>query len=97
MAIKRSNRPLAEARNSSDRASAPRRIDPLRDRDGHPSTRAHTNTAYFAWSRDFDIVWLSEPRATHSRNLGANDSAVIAVYDSSQTWGTPARGIQLFG
>src|SRR5215218_1004207 len=28
-----------------------------------PSGRAHTNTAYFAWSRDFDIVWLSEPRS----------------------------------
>ena len=58
---------------------------------------AHINTAYFAWSPEFDIVWLSEPHATHSRNLRANDSAAIAVYDSSQTWGEPDRGIQLFG
>jgi uncharacterized protein YhbP (UPF0306 family) len=59
--------------------------------------RAHINTAYFAWSPAFDIVWMSEPRATHSRNLRGNDSVAIAVYDSSQTWGKPDRGIQLFG
>ncbi len=58
---------------------------------------AHVNTAYFAWSATFDIVWLSEPRATHSRNLRANGSVAIAVYDSGQTWGEPDRGIQLFG
>jgi uncharacterized protein len=62
-----------------------------------PRGRAHVNTAYFAWSRDLEIVWLSEPRATHSRNLRANESAAVAVYDSTQTWGRPDRGIQLFG
>lgn len=59
--------------------------------------RAHVNTAYFAWSGAFDIVWLSEPRAKHSRNLRANETVAIAVYDSSQTWAKPDRGIQLFG
>jgi len=55
------------------------------------------NTAYFAWTPDLRIVWLSEPQARHSRNLRANASAAVAVYDSSQTWGKPDRGIQLFG
>jgi uncharacterized protein YhbP (UPF0306 family) len=59
--------------------------------------RAHVNTAYFAWSNELDLIWLSEPSATHSRNLRANTSVAIAVYDSSQTWGEPDRGIQLFG
>ena len=97
MAIERSNRPVAAARMA---ATARRLLD--------ASTlcaiatvtaegRAHLNTAYFAWSSDFDIVWLSEPRARHSRNLRANDSVAIAVYDSTQTWGKPDRGIQLFG
>ena len=27
-----------------------------------PSGRAYVNTAYFAWTRDYDIVWLSAPR-----------------------------------
>ena len=62
-----------------------------------PRGRAHANTAYFAWAPDLRIVWVSEPRAQHSRNLRANPSAAVAVYDSSQTWGKPDRGIQLFG
>jgi uncharacterized protein YhbP (UPF0306 family) len=60
-------------------------------------SRAHVNTAYFAWSPDFDIVWMSEPNARHSRNLRANNTVAVAVFDSGQTWGGPDRGIQLFG
>jgi uncharacterized protein YhbP (UPF0306 family) len=59
--------------------------------------RAHINTAYFAWTPELDIVWLSEPRARHSRNIRANDSVAITVYDSAQTWAHPDCGIQLFG
>lgn len=55
------------------------------------------NTAYFAWNPELDVVWLSEPRALHSRNLRANRSAAVAVFDSGQSWGKPDRGIQLFG
>jgi uncharacterized protein YhbP (UPF0306 family) len=62
-----------------------------------PRGRAYVNTAYFAWAPDLRIIWLSEPRARHSRNLRANRSAAIAVYDSTQAWGKPDRGIQLFG
>lgn len=58
---------------------------------------AHVNAAYFAWSPEFDVVWLSEPLAKHSRNVRANDSVGVTVYDSSQTWGGPDHGIQLFG
>jgi uncharacterized protein YhbP (UPF0306 family) len=97
MAIEQSNRPLAAGR-----------IDAIAKQLLDSSTlcaiatvtaagRAHINTAYFAWSDDFDIVWLSEPRARHSRNLAASASAAITVYDSSQTWGKPDRGVQLFG
>jgi uncharacterized protein YhbP (UPF0306 family) len=62
-----------------------------------PGGRAHVNTAYFAWSHELEVVWLSEPRATHSRNVRANPSVAIAVYESDQSWGEPDRGIQLFG
>ena len=62
-----------------------------------PNGRAYVNTAYFGWAPDLRIVWLSEPRARHSRNLRANPSVAISVYDSGQTWGEPDRGIQLFG
>jgi uncharacterized protein YhbP (UPF0306 family) len=62
-----------------------------------PGGRAHVNTAYFAWTDVFEIVWLSERRARHSLNLRADPRAAIAVYDSTQTWGGSDRGIQLFG
>jgi uncharacterized protein YhbP (UPF0306 family) len=62
-----------------------------------PSGRPHINTAYFAWSDGFELVWLSEPSATHSRNLRAKGAAAISVYDSNQQWGKADRGIQLFG
>lgn len=58
---------------------------------------AHVNTAYFAWGAELDVVWLSEPAATHSHNLGGNPTCAIAVYDSTQSWGNPDRGIQLIG
>jgi uncharacterized protein YhbP (UPF0306 family) len=62
-----------------------------------PDGRAHVNTAYFAWSSEFEIVWLSAPEARHSRNLRATGSAAVAVFRSTQTWGGSDRGIQLFG
>ena len=62
-----------------------------------PNGRAHVNTAYFAWSDVLELVWLSEPLATHSTNIRANPAVAIAVYDSTQRWGRPDRGIQLFG
>ena len=97
MAIERSNRPVAAARLAATArglldASTLCAIATVTADGG-----AHVNTAYFAWSPDFEIVWLSEPRARHSRNLRANSSVAIAVYDSTQTWGKPDRGIQLFG
>jgi uncharacterized protein YhbP (UPF0306 family) len=97
MAIERSNRPVAAARIA---ATARRLLDAstlCAIATVNANSSAHLNTAYFAWSRHFDIVWLSEPQARHSRNLRANDSIAIAVYDSSQTWGKADRGIQLFG
>jgi uncharacterized protein YhbP (UPF0306 family) len=58
---------------------------------------AHINTAYFAWSPRLELVWLSDPAASHSRNLRVRRAAAVAVYDSRQRWGTPDRGLQLFG
>jgi uncharacterized protein YhbP (UPF0306 family) len=62
-----------------------------------PRGGVHINTAYFAWSPGFDLVWLSDPGAKHSHNLVAHPGVAIAVYDSTQVWGEPDRGIQLFG
>lgn len=97
MTIERSKRPLAAARIA---ATARRLLDVTTlcaIATVSNGGRVHINTAYFAWSRTFDLVWLSDSHARHSRNLRANDGVAIAVYDSSQTRGRPDRGIQLFG
>ncbi|HMI98524.1 MAG TPA: pyridoxamine 5'-phosphate oxidase family protein [Gaiellaceae bacterium] len=97
MAIERSKRPIAASRMAA-MARKLLNASPLCAIATVASEgRAHVNTAYFAWSPQFDLVWLSEPRAKHSRNVRANDTAAVAVYDSSQVWGKPDRGIQLFG
>jgi uncharacterized protein YhbP (UPF0306 family) len=62
-----------------------------------PDERAHINTAYFAWTSAFEIVWLSAPEARHSRNIRRHPSVAIAVFDSTQKWGGYDRGIQVFG
>ncbi len=97
MAIKHSKRPVSVARMT---ALAHRLLEASTlcaiatvSADGS----AHINTAYFAWSPKLDLVWLSDPRSKHSRNVRAGDSAAVVVYDSNQSWGKPDRGIQLFG
>lgn len=62
-----------------------------------PRGGAYVHTAYFAWSPEFDLFWLSDLDAEHSRNLRADPTAAIAVFDSTQSWGGSDRGIQLFG
>jgi uncharacterized protein YhbP (UPF0306 family) len=97
MAIERSRRPVAVARMTS-MAYALLDAAPLcAIATAKPNGDPHVNTAYFAWNSTFEVVWLSEPRARHSRNLRSNEAATIAVYDSSQPWDRPGRGIQLFG
>lgn len=62
-----------------------------------PRNKAHINHMYFAWSSGFDVFWISDPDSVHSRNLEKNSSAAVTIYKSTQTWGRPDRGIQLFG
>src|SRR5438105_3450867 len=97
MPIERSRRPVAAARIS---AAARRLLDAstlCAIATVSSGGRAHVNTAYFACSPELDLVWLSDPSAEHSRNVRGSGTVAIAVYDSSQTWGNPDRGIQLFG
>jgi uncharacterized protein YhbP (UPF0306 family) len=58
---------------------------------------AYVNTAYFASNRELHLVWLSDPDATHSRNIQETRTTAITVYDSTQMWGKPDRGMQLSG
>jgi uncharacterized protein YhbP (UPF0306 family) len=97
MAIERSKRPIASARLARTARSLLDASTLCAIATVGPGGRAHVNTAYFAWTPEFELVWMSEPRARHSRNIRTNGSAAIAVYDSTQVWGRPDRGIQLHG
>lgn len=97
MAIERSRRPIAADRMAT---TARRLLDAstlCAIATVAPGGHGHVNTAYFAWSPEFDLVWMSEPSAKHSRNVHANTTVAIAVYDSGQSWGKLDCGIQLFG
>jgi uncharacterized protein YhbP (UPF0306 family) len=97
MAIRRSSRPVSSERI----ARAARRLLDASTlcaiATTSPRGRPHVNTAYFAFTNQFDVVWVSERSARHSINLRANAASAVVVYDSSQRWGGPDRGIQLFG
>jgi uncharacterized protein YhbP (UPF0306 family) len=97
MTIERSRRPVAAERIVATARRLLRASTLCAIATATPAGRAHVNTAYFAWTDGFDLVWLSDPSAGHSRNVRANPSVAIAVHGPSQTWGGPDRGIQLFG
>lgn len=62
-----------------------------------PAGRAHINTGYVAYSRDLELYFLSDPNSRHCRNLAANPSMGMTIFDSTRVWGGSDRGVQLFG
>lgn len=62
-----------------------------------PGHRAHIHTAYVAPSPDLEFYFLSDPASVHAQNLARNPSMSMAVFRTSQHWGSADRGAQLFG
>ena len=62
-----------------------------------PDHRAHINTAYYCYSDELELYFLSHPSSHHCRNLSANPSMALTVFSSAQKWGGQDRGLQLFG
>ena len=59
--------------------------------------RAHINTAYFCYTPDLVLYFLSDPASRHCRNLERNRSLAMTIFRSAQEWGGQDRGLQLFG
>lgn len=59
--------------------------------------RPHINTAYFCFSDELELYFLSHPSSLHCRNLSTNASMAMAIFSSSQAWGGADQGVQLFG
>ena len=49
-----------------------------------PGNRAHIYTAFVAVSRNLDLYFLSDPESLHCRNLEANPSMAMTIFDSRQ-------------
>jgi uncharacterized protein YhbP (UPF0306 family) len=59
--------------------------------------QAYVNTAYFSYSENLELYFVSHPGSGHCRNLETNPSMAMTVFSSSQAWGSPDQGLQLFG
>lgn len=53
------------------------------------------NTVCFSFTEDFNLYFLTYPTAQHSKNLEANNSIAITVFDTHQE--PKKRGLQIFG
>lgn len=62
-----------------------------------PEGRAHIHTAYFSYSEELRLHFLSHPGSLHCRNLSSNPSMAATVFPSRQQWTDPGQGVQLFG
>jgi uncharacterized protein YhbP (UPF0306 family) len=62
-----------------------------------PGNRPHINTAYFCYTPDLELYFLSDPSSQHCRNLERNAGLAMTIFRSAQEWGGQDRGIQLFG
>jgi len=58
---------------------------------------AHVNTAYYSYSEDLVLYFMSHPQSLHCLNVSANSSMAVAIFASEQKWTDPGRGLQLFG
>ena len=55
------------------------------------------NAAFFAFSAELELYFLSNPASAHCRNLAHVGHMAVAVFDSHQEWGLPHAGLQLYG
>jgi uncharacterized protein YhbP (UPF0306 family) len=57
----------------------------------------HINMAYFCFSPDLVLYFLSHPESLHCRNFAHVPHIAVAVFNSGQAWGDPHVGLQLHG
>src|SRR5881296_1644071 len=62
-----------------------------------PGNQPHINSAYFCYTPDLALYFLSDPDSRHCRNLERKPSLAMTIFKSAQEWGGQDRGLQLFG
>ena len=58
---------------------------------------AHINTALFCIDSEWRLFFTSSNDAKHSKNIVAQPSLAVAVFNSDQNWDDWKTGLQLFG
>jgi uncharacterized protein YhbP (UPF0306 family) len=57
----------------------------------------HIHAAFFAFSDELALYFLSHPDSVHCRNLARAPDMAVSVFDGRQPWGAAHQGLQLFG
>jgi uncharacterized protein YhbP (UPF0306 family) len=55
------------------------------------------NAAFYSFSPDLDLYFLSNPASAHCRNLAHVGQMAVGIFDSHQEWGRPHAGLQFYG
>lgn len=58
---------------------------------------SHINTAFFCFTENLEIIFLSHPHSEHCQNIMQNSSVAVNVFDTKQKWGGDLLGLQIFG
>ena len=61
------------------------------------NNQPHSNTAYYAFDKSFNLYIWSEKDTVHSKNILKNKKVAVNIFDSSQKWGSLLRRIQAMG
>ena len=61
------------------------------------NNQPHSNTAYYAFDKNFNLYIWSEKASAHSKNILKNKKVAVNIFDSEQKWGSLLQGIQAMG
>ena len=59
--------------------------------------KCNINTAYYAYSENYEMYFLSEDDTEHCKNIIVNPSVAAAIWNDSGIYGENLQGLQLFG
>ncbi len=58
---------------------------------------SHIHTAFFCYSLNLNLYFLTPPTTQHSLNVVINPSIAVSIFDSHQKPPDKKRGLQIFG
>ena len=61
------------------------------------NNQPHSNAAYYAFDKSFNLYIWSEKDTAHSKNILKNKKVAVNIFDSEQKWGSLLQGVQAMG